>query len=205
MNLKTITSVAALALAATCYVTPASAVPVSCKVDTNNHMLVDSVYVQSCIDAGVGNIGNGQNDDFLNAGNTGWTDITSQAPTYGFSQTQSPGSNTGSFFFNPALWDSFDEIAIGFKFGTGNQPDEWFVYVLQQLTCPRAVGLRERVRQGRWPVARHVLRRRGHDDGAGARRRCACSVSACWASASRVARRRRSRRFRTVAEARNPP
>ena len=52
-------------------------------------------------------------------------------PTYGFSQTQSPGSNTGSFFFNPALWDSFDEIAIGFKFGTGNQPDEWFVYLLQ--------------------------------------------------------------------------
>ena len=55
MNLKTITGAAILALAATCYMAPASALPVMCKVDTNNHMNVDSQYVVSCLDAGSGN------------------------------------------------------------------------------------------------------------------------------------------------------
>ena len=127
MKLKAIGSAAALALAAAVYMAPAAATPVLCEDVNLNHMLVDSAYVQSCIDAGVGNIGNGQNDDFLNAGNTGWTDVTAQATTFGFSQSGS----SGSFFFNPNLWNTFSEIAIGFKFGTGNQPDEWFVYLLQ--------------------------------------------------------------------------
>jgi hypothetical protein len=129
VKFRAISGAAALALAAAFYMAPAGAVPVLCEDVNLNHMLVDGSYVQSCIDAGVGNIGNGQNDDFLNAGNTGWTDVTSQATTFGFSQNGS----TGSFFFNPALWNTFDEIAIGFKFGTGNQPDEWFVYLLQDL------------------------------------------------------------------------
>jgi hypothetical protein len=108
---------------------PAGAVSVLCEDVNLNHMLVDSAYVQSCIDAGVGNIGNGQNDDFLNAGNTGWTDITGDASFLNFTQTGS----TGTFAFDSSLWDSNDSIAIGFKFGTGNQPDEWFVYLLQDL------------------------------------------------------------------------
>ena len=125
---KILGSAAVLALATVGYVTPASAVPVSCKVVTNNHMLVDSAHVQSCIDAGTGNIGNGQNDDFLNAGNTGWTDISSQA-SLSFTQNGS----TGTFSFDSSLWDDFADLAIGFKFGTGNEPDEWFVYLLQDL------------------------------------------------------------------------
>lgn len=128
MNLKAITGTAILGLAATCYMAPASAVPVLCEDVNLNHMLVDSSTVQSCIDAGVGNIGNGNNDDFLNAGNTGWTDITSQ-----ISSVWTQGGSTGTFFFDSSIWSSFDDIAIGFKFGTGNQPDEWFVYLLQDL------------------------------------------------------------------------
>jgi hypothetical protein len=34
---------------------------------------------------------------------------------------------------NASLWQSWDEIAVGFKFGTGNRPDEWFVYMLDPL------------------------------------------------------------------------
>jgi hypothetical protein len=129
MNLKTITSAALLALAATGYMTPASAVPVLCENVNVNHMLVDSAYVQGCVDAGVGNIGNGQNDDFLNAGNTGWTDVTGQLLGYFFGQN----GTTGSWgILGPSPWDTYDALAIGFKFGTGNQPDEWFVYSLQQ-------------------------------------------------------------------------
>jgi PEP-CTERM motif len=120
---------AALALAAVFYMAPAGAVAVLCKDDLKNHMNVDSSLVSSCIDAGVGNIGNGQNDDFLNAGNTGWTDITSLASSLSFTQNGS----TGTFSFDSTLWNTFGDIALGFKFGTGNQPDEWFVYLLNDL------------------------------------------------------------------------
>jgi hypothetical protein len=119
---------AALALAAALYMAPAAAAPILCEDPNLNHMLVDSSLVQSCIDAGVGNIGNGQNDDFLNAGNTGWTDISGSAS---LSFTQS--GSTGTFSFDSSLWSDFESLAIGFKFGTGNQPDEWFVYLLQDL------------------------------------------------------------------------
>ena len=128
MNLKSISGAAAIALAAVCYTAPASAVPVLCENPNVNHMLVDSAYVASCIDAGVGNIGSGQNDDFLNGGaGGGWTDIGAG----GF--TQVGNSSTGSFSLAGSLWDDYEDIAIGFKFGTGNQPDEWFVYLLNDL------------------------------------------------------------------------
>jgi hypothetical protein len=128
MNLKAISAAALLALAATCYMSPASAVPVMCKVDTNNHMLVDPVYVSSCLEAGygngdAGNIGQGGgNDPFINA-HPEWTNIGAGV----FTQTGA----SGTFSLDPTLWDSNDSLAIGFKFGTGNEPDEWFVYLLQ--------------------------------------------------------------------------
>jgi len=30
---------------------------------------------------------------------------------------------TGKFSLDASLWQTWDEIAIGFKFGTGNKPD----------------------------------------------------------------------------------
>jgi hypothetical protein len=128
MNLKTIVGTAVLALAATCYMAPASAVPVMCKVDTNNHMLVDTAYVSSCLEAGygngdAGNIGQGGgNDPFINA-HPEWTNIG----VGGWTQS----GTSGTFSLDPSLWAAHDALAIGFKFGTGNQPDEWFVYLLQ--------------------------------------------------------------------------
>jgi hypothetical protein len=127
---KFLGSAAVLALAAIGYVTPASAVPVACKVVTNNHMLVESTYVQSCIEAGygngqAGNIGQGGgNDPFINA-HPEWENIGSG--------TFTQNGSTGTFSFNSALWDDRESLAIGFKFGTGGQPDEWFVYLLQDL------------------------------------------------------------------------
>jgi hypothetical protein len=125
VNLKAISGMATIALAAAAYVAPASAVPVLCENPAVNHMYVDSAYVASCIDAGVGNIGQAaQNDDFINGGSGGgWTRIGEGT----FSQS------LHTFGLSAALWDDYEEIAIGFKFGTGNRPDEWFVYLLQDF------------------------------------------------------------------------
>lgn len=101
----------------------ASAVEILCKNPLNNHMLVDDSYVSACLDAGVGNLtGNPANDLFINGAGTGYSSIG----TAGFTQT----GDTGTFSLNSMLWDTFSTIAIGFKFGTGNNPDEWFVYRL---------------------------------------------------------------------------
>jgi hypothetical protein len=128
---KILGSAAVLAMAAFAYVAPASATPVSCKDLNQNYMNTDSAYVASCVDAGVGNIGNGQNDDFLNgAFGSGWTDIADGS----FTQlTNGKNGSTGTFSLDPSLWDDYASLAIGFKFGTGNQPDEWFVYTLNHL------------------------------------------------------------------------
>ena len=115
MNFKAISGTAAIALAAVCYTAPASAVPVLCENPNVNHMNVDSAYVASCIDAGVGNIGNGQNDDFLNGGaGGGWTDIGAG----GFSQT----GNTGTFSLSGSLWDDYEDIAINHR--RAHQPSD---------------------------------------------------------------------------------
>ena len=129
---KILGSAAALALVAVGYMAPAGAVAISCKDLDQNYMNVDSSLVSSCLNAGTGNIGNGQNDDFLNGGGSaaGWVDIGGGT----FNQaTNTKSSSTGTFAFNAALWNGYETLAIGFKFGTGDQPDEWFVYELQHL------------------------------------------------------------------------
>jgi hypothetical protein len=104
----------------------ARAADILCENPLLNHMLVDDAYVSACVDAGVGNIGNGVNDDFLNGPEgAGYTDIGAG----GFTQTGS----TGTFTIDPDLWNTYSSIAIGFKFGTGNEPDEWFIYTLNSL------------------------------------------------------------------------
>jgi hypothetical protein len=94
-------------------------------------MLIDDSLVSACIDAGLGNIGQGNQaqDDFIQAGNTGYTTIgsTPTLPNTSFTQT----GLTGTFTIDASLWNSWDDLFIGFKFGTGGTPDEWFVYELQ--------------------------------------------------------------------------
>ncbi|HEY7640876.1 MAG TPA: PEP-CTERM sorting domain-containing protein [Steroidobacteraceae bacterium] len=127
---KILSSAAVVALAAVGYMAPASAVPVNCIDTTHDYMKVDSTLVSSCLAAGTGNIGQGGgNDPFLNA-HSGWTNIGEGAWTQ---LTKTKGQTTGTFSLDSSFWDDYLTLAIGFKFGTGNQPDEWFVYDLQHL------------------------------------------------------------------------
>ena len=115
----------------------ASAAPVYCaqESDTTNYMSVDSTIVSSCWGAGVGNLtGNASNDPFLSA-TTGYTSAGKSDGNnpYNISYTQSVDANgdtVGTFSVDASFWDDYTDGAIGFKFGTGNQPDEWFVYYL---------------------------------------------------------------------------
>ena len=109
----------------------ASASPVVCQVVTNNHMNVDNSIVSACLDAGVGNLtGNPTNDLFINGEGDGYASIGLGVFTQ---DPQVPGGSTGTFSFDDSLWATYSDIAFGFKFGTGNQPDEWFVYSLKSL------------------------------------------------------------------------
>lgn len=111
----------------------ASAAEVLCQTAANNHMYVDSAYVSLCVDAGVGNIGQGNtaNDDFLNTqalvGSLygGYTSLGDTVVS--FTKTDP----LGTFSFSSTLWDNADDLFIGFKFGTGGTRDEWMVYQLQ--------------------------------------------------------------------------
>lgn len=129
MNIRL--SIATAALAAAGFLAgPAGAVPVLCQSTERNHMFVDSSLVSSCVAAGVGNInGNTKTDDFLKGAGVGlgYTGIGSG------SFTQNADKVTGTFSIDSSLWDTWSSIAIGFKFGTGNQPDEWFIYLLNGL------------------------------------------------------------------------
>jgi hypothetical protein len=129
MNVKsTSLGATALALAAFCFVGSAAADPVLCNDASVNHMYVDSSLVSTCLGGGVGNInGNPGTDDFLTGvgAGSGLVGIGDG----GFTQDGS----SGTFSLSASLWQAWDEIAIGFKFGTGNKPDEWFVYLLNPL------------------------------------------------------------------------
>ena len=125
---KKMSCASALVLAALCFMGSAGAVPLLCEDVTVNHMYVDTSQVSSCLDAGVGNInGNAGTDDFLTGAGAG----SGLIGIAGGSYTQSGAS--GTFSLDAGLWNSWSEIAIGFKFGTGNNPDGWFVYLLNPL------------------------------------------------------------------------
>jgi len=118
-----------IALAAGCWFAgSAHAVPLLCEDEAVNHMYVDDSQVSSCLGAGVGNVnGNPTTDDFLTGEGSG----LGLVGIGGASFTQSGSS--GTFSLSSSLWDTWSEIAIGFKFGTGNNPDEWFVYALNPM------------------------------------------------------------------------
>lgn len=130
MNLRTITtSAAAVALASIALMGPANAVPLLCQDITVNHMYVDTAYVSSCLGAGVGNVnGNAVTDDFLTGEGAGLGLLGIGLAAF----TQS--GSTGTFSFDSSLWNDWSSIAVGFKFGTGNRPDEWFVFQLNPST-----------------------------------------------------------------------
>jgi len=99
---------------------------------TKNYMQISDAYVSSCVDAGVGNInGNAQTDDLLLANpGSGLVGINGGS----FVQlTKTSSKTTGTFSLDPNLWNTWNDLLIGFKFGTGSKPDQWFVYALNDL------------------------------------------------------------------------
>lgn len=125
---KTRLGVTLIALAGGLLSGSASAVPLLCEDTTLNHMYVDDSQVSACLGAGTGNVnGNPLTDDFLTGEGAGLGLVGIGSAS--FTQT----GNTGTFSLASTLWDTWSGIAIGFKFGTGNRPDEWFVYALNPL------------------------------------------------------------------------
>jgi len=119
----------------------ANAVDIACAAvsTTKNYMEVPNTQVSSCLGAGVGNLsGNATTDQFLlSAAGSGYTSISKSDGVnlwgLAYTQTQStnPDMTTGTWSFTaPSNVASFQPLALGFKFGTGNQPDEWFVFQL---------------------------------------------------------------------------
>ena len=107
----------------------AGAAPITCLDTNNNHMQISDAEVSSCLDAGTGNInGNPMNDPFLTGVGSAYTSAgkTDGANPYNLQYTQTNG--TGTWSCDSTFWNANSVAAIGFKFGTGNNPDEWFVY-----------------------------------------------------------------------------
>ncbi|MCH8504830.1 MAG: PEP-CTERM sorting domain-containing protein [Ectothiorhodospiraceae bacterium] len=137
ITMKTNTLVSAVAgsllLLGTSLVGTVSAAPILCQTVELNHMLVDDSQVSACLDAGTGNLtGNPMNDLFLTGEGTdyvpaGKSDEPANNP---FMIQYTQNGSEGTWSFDSSFWDTYASGAIGFKFGTGNQPDEWFVYSL---------------------------------------------------------------------------
>jgi hypothetical protein len=104
----------------------ASAIPVNCSTDTTkNYMFLSSDQVSSCVASGEGNInGNPMTDDFLNSGGTAAGYVHAGEGTFDDFGKDKDGNSSGTWAMTTAV------DAIGFKFGTGNQPDEWFIFDL---------------------------------------------------------------------------
>ena len=123
----TASAVALLALSA-----PAMAGPVYCAgvSTTLNYMSVDSSQADSCLLSGVGNIGQAaKNDPFLqDPAGSGWTDVSSS-----YAQSFKQIGSGGTWSIDSSAWSRYVDLALGFKFGTGGKPDEWFVYNLAEF------------------------------------------------------------------------
>ena len=104
------------------------AVDILCKDPAKNYMEVPNTQVSTCVNAGLGNIGNGRmtrSSITAAARPAMWTSAMVASPR----RLKIRPCSLVRWNFNAALWSS-GPLAIGFKFGTGNTPDEWFIYNL---------------------------------------------------------------------------
>jgi hypothetical protein len=112
--------------------------PEVCSDITQNHMTINTSWAISCLASGVGNIQGSDTDLFANG--TDWKFIEKSeggaaTPLYSLSYIPGVGdatSITGSWSLSSSFWSLYDEAAVGFKFGTGNTPDEWFVFDVKE-------------------------------------------------------------------------
>ncbi len=113
----------------------ANADPILCKDVAKNHMFIDDTQAASCLDSGAGNInGNPANDPFLLGVGMGYSLVSKDdgANPFNIVTTQVNDMGMGTWDIDPSFWLTNLSGAIGFKFGTGNQPDSWFVFELEQ-------------------------------------------------------------------------
>jgi len=134
--MKNIIRFVAITVAITSFGT-AGAVPIPCDVvsTTINYMSIDDSEVSACLDAGIGNLnGNPASDPFLTGVGSDYDLIskTDDANPFNLAYT-SNGDGTGTWSFDASAWLTSTDLAIGFKFGTGNSADEWFVYSVANL------------------------------------------------------------------------
>ena len=131
--MNTIRAVVVSTVFSACAASNAIASPIACQDTAKNYMTLDSTVANSCLDSGTGNI-NGSDTDFF-ANGTDWSFIEkseggSATPLFDLSYTAGVGDSTsitGQWSIDASFWDQYGSAALGFKFGTGNTPDEWFV------------------------------------------------------------------------------
>lgn len=138
--MKRILKLASLLTLTMCFQT-AGATAIQCDTDltnnaTTNRMEIDDSQVLACLGSGLGNLsGNPMNDPFLLSGaGAGYELITkSDDDTVLFNFIVTQAGTTGNWGFDASVLDSFSDLVIGFKFGTGGTPDNWFVYSVIDL------------------------------------------------------------------------
>ncbi|PPI79038.1 PEP-CTERM sorting domain-containing protein [Marinobacter flavimaris] len=106
---------------------------ISCNTDpTINYMQISDTQASACLASGVGNLnGNPASDLFLTGAGSDY-ELASKSDSSN-PYNLSYGSDPNTWEFDSNFWNDYSEAALGFKFGTGNQPDEWFVFSLQSL------------------------------------------------------------------------
>ena len=105
-----------------------------------NQMSISETEVNSCLASGEGNINgnpkNLQQSKFLQSlAGAGYSLVSKSDDINPYSLSYHQDSQTatlseGTWTIDPSFWSSYSKGAIGFKFGTGNNPDEWFVFDL---------------------------------------------------------------------------
>jgi hypothetical protein len=111
--------------------TSAHGATISCNTDTTiNYMQMDDSQAAACLASGIGNLnGNASSDLFL----TGVGSDYQLASKSDAGNVYNISYDDDSWSFDSSFWDTYAEAAIGFKFGTGNKADEWFVFSLKSL------------------------------------------------------------------------
>lgn len=107
--------------------------PIQCNTDsTLNYMEIDDSQASACLASGLGNLtGNPGNDPFLTSGAGSGYELVSKSD--GDNPYNLQYSQGGTWEFDSSFWDDYANAALGFKFGTGNTADNWFVFSLQAL------------------------------------------------------------------------
>lgn len=136
-----ITQLTAMIAAALLWSVNLYAAPITCMDTSRNYMTMDDSLASTCLASGVDNLIGSDTDLFAN--NTAWSFVEKSngagnpTPLFGLSYTAGVGNSTsitGTWSLGSAFWNDYSRAALGFKFGTGNTPDEWFVYELNSGT-----------------------------------------------------------------------